>query len=66
LEESVDEKASETPGQVSPALAQPPPQVFDQQVIQREERIEYRDADGNVLDDDDVELLKGKVSFEVS
>lgn len=35
-------------------------------VIGREEKIEYRDQDGNLLDDDQVKLLmaEGKVKFE--
>jgi dolichyl-phosphate-mannose-protein mannosyltransferase len=55
------EPAADTAAQVPP-----PPEVLEGQVVHREERIEYRDADGNILDEDDVELLKGKVSFEVS
>jgi hypothetical protein len=36
------------------------------QIIQREERVEYRDAKGNILDAEQVQDLKGKVKFEVS
>lgn len=42
-----------------------PPQVIDGKVIHREERVEYRDAAGNVLKPEQVEELKGKVKFEV-
>jgi dolichyl-phosphate-mannose-protein mannosyltransferase len=32
--------------------------------VRREERIEYRDPNGNILDEEQVESLKGKVRFE--
>ena len=32
-------------------------------VLNREERVEYRDQDGNILDEMDVKSLEGKVSF---
>lgn len=35
-----------------------------QRLIKREERIEYRDQDGNVLDDEQVKALEGKVEFK--
>ena len=38
--------------------------VFDDGLIHREERVEYRDQDGNLLDEEEVAALKGKVSFE--
>jgi dolichyl-phosphate-mannose-protein mannosyltransferase len=48
-------------------LGPAPPEVVagGQQVIHREEKIEYRDAQGNILKPDQVEELKGKVKFEV-
>jgi len=49
-------------------LGPPPPEVVaaggQQQVIHREEKIEYRDAQGNILNPEQVEELKGKVKFE--
>ncbi|GAB7353555.1 hypothetical protein MBLNU459_g3989t1 [Dothideomycetes sp. NU459] len=39
------------------------PQPADQPVIGTEERIEYRDENGRLLDDDEVKALEGKVSF---
>jgi dolichyl-phosphate-mannose-protein mannosyltransferase len=41
----------------------PEPQM-DQRVVAREERIEYRDQDGNILNEEEVEALKGKVEFK--
>ncbi len=35
-----------------------------QRVLSREERIEYRDQDGNILDAEQVEALRGKVEFK--
>ncbi|KAI9819187.1 MAG: hypothetical protein M1827_007343 [Pycnora praestabilis] len=41
------------------------PQVAPEpSVLSREERIEYRDQDGNVLDEEQVAALEGKVSFK--
>lgn len=41
--------------------APPPP---GQRIISREERVEYRDQDGNVLDAEQVKALEGKVEFK--
>ena len=35
-----------------------------QSVISREEKVEYRDQDGNLLDPEQVKSLEGKVSFK--
>lgn len=35
-----------------------------QRLVKREERIEYRDQDGNILDEDQVKELEGKVEFK--
>ncbi|KAI9833310.1 MAG: hypothetical protein M1819_003705 [Sarea resinae] len=46
---------------------QPPPAAAgaaDQNILSREERIEYRDQDGNILDEAQVAALEGKVSFK--
>ena len=40
--------------------APPPP---DQRIIAREERVEYRDQDGNLLDPEVARALEGKVEF---
>lgn len=42
----------------------PPPLVPGQSVLSREEKIEYRDQDGNLLDPEQVKALEGKVSFK--
>lgn len=47
---------------VSPPPEQPPPP--GQSVLSREEKIEYRDQDGNLLDEEQVKSLEGKVSFK--
>ncbi len=41
-----------------------PQAAADPSVIGREERVEYRDQDGNLLNDEQVAALQGKVSFE--
>lgn len=35
-----------------------------QRLVKREERIEYRDQDGNVLNEEQVKALEGKVEFK--
>ncbi|GJC90845.1 hypothetical protein ColLi_13683 [Colletotrichum liriopes] len=35
-----------------------------QKVLSREEKIEYRDQDGNLLDEEQVKALEGKVEFK--
>lgn len=48
------------------AAVSPPPQSVpkDLPVVSKEERIEYRDENGRVLNEDEVEALAGKVSFK--
>ena len=41
-----------------------PQPAADPSVLSREERVEYRDQDGNLLDDEQVASLQGKVSFQ--
>lgn len=41
-----------------------PQAAADPSVLSREERVEYRDQDGNLLDEDQVASLQGKVSFQ--
>ena len=55
---------------------QPPPQVVPNkenaaisgapapQIVSKEEKVEYRDQDGNLLDEEQVKSLKGKVEFK--
>jgi dolichyl-phosphate-mannose-protein mannosyltransferase len=38
--------------------------ISEQPVVSKEERIEYRDENGRVLNDDEVSALAGKVSFK--
>ncbi|KAH8590296.1 Dolichyl-phosphate-mannose-protein mannosyltransferase-domain-containing protein [Bisporella sp. PMI_857] len=45
---------------VSPEAAMP----AGQRIVSREEKIEYRDQDGNLLDAEQVKALEGKVSFK--
>jgi dolichyl-phosphate-mannose-protein mannosyltransferase len=48
-----------------PAVSAPPQGIpQDLPVVSKEERIEYRDENGRVLDDDEVSALAGKVSFK--
>jgi len=44
--------------------AAPQEALKDLPVVRKEERIEYRDESGRVLDDDEVSALAGKVSFK--
>jgi dolichyl-phosphate-mannose-protein mannosyltransferase len=49
----------------APAVSPPPQEVpKDLPVVSKEERIEYRDESGRVLDDEEVAALAGKVSFK--
>jgi len=65
-----DEQAGKD-GQVTPQ-AEAPPQIVQQagedvpgqQIIGREEKIEYRDENGNLLDPEQVKAMEGKVSFK--
>lgn len=46
-------------------VSQPPQEPpKDLPVVSKEERIEYRDENGRILDDDEVSALAGKVSFK--
>lgn len=40
------------------------PAPVEQKVIHKEEQIEYRDQDGNLLNDEQVAALEGKVEFQ--
>lgn len=40
------------------------PQPAGEPSISRVEKVEYRDQDGNILDEEEVKELEGKVSFE--
>ena len=50
------------------ALVSPPPAHIPvaegQSILSREEKVEYRDQDGNLLDEEQVKALEGKVSFK--
>jgi dolichyl-phosphate-mannose-protein mannosyltransferase len=56
------ENISEAP----PALVSPPPVpvAASHSIVSREEKVEYRDQDGNLLDPEQVKSLEGKVSFK--
>lgn len=48
-----------------PAVSPPPINVAPgHSILSREERVEYRDQDGNLLNDEQVKALEGKVSFK--
>ncbi|KAK3061860.1 hypothetical protein LTS18_005298, partial [Coniosporium uncinatum] len=71
-EQQQQKQANEAPqGQVTPQAAAPPQLVQQagenmpgQKIIGREEKIEYRDENGNLLDPEAVKALEGKVSFK--
>jgi dolichyl-phosphate-mannose-protein mannosyltransferase len=59
-DEMISEMISE-----QPAVSAPPQGIpQDLPVVSKEERIEYRDENGRVLNDDEVSALAGKVSFK--
>jgi len=45
-------------------VSQAPPAPIGHSVVSREEKIEFRDQDGNLLDPEQVKALEGKVSFK--
>lgn len=47
-----------------PEVVSPPPVAQSQSIVSREEKVEYRDQDGNLLDPEQVKSLEGKVSFK--
>jgi dolichyl-phosphate-mannose-protein mannosyltransferase len=54
---------NQKPLQPEPVISQAavPPEL---KVLSKEEKIEYRDQDGNLLDEEQVKALEGKVEFE--
>ena len=50
--------------QVSPQEHVTPQAAVDQASLHREEKVEYRDQDGNLLNEEQVAALEGKVSFQ--
>ncbi|KAB5547008.1 glycosyltransferase family 39 protein [Coniochaeta sp. 2T2.1] len=63
--------AAAAPPQNDPAISgapQAPPAdaagIPGQKILSREERVEYRDQDGNLLDEEQVKELQGKVEFK--
>ena len=49
--------------QVAPAEQVTPQAAVENAQVKKEEKVEYRDQDGNLLDEAHVEALRGKVSF---
>jgi dolichyl-phosphate-mannose-protein mannosyltransferase len=45
-------------------LVSAPPLAASHSIVSREEKVEYRDQDGNLLDLKQVKALEGKVSFK--
>jgi dolichyl-phosphate-mannose-protein mannosyltransferase len=41
-----------------------PPALPGHSILSREEKVEYRDQDGNLLNEEQVKALEGKVSFK--
>lgn len=54
----MEQKVANSAAKVSPAPPPPEPRV-----LSKEEKVEYRDQDGNLLDDEQVASLEGKVEF---
>lgn len=48
----------------APPFRPAPSHSFGHSIVSREEKIEYRDQDGNLLDEAAVKALEGKVSFK--
>ena len=45
-------------------VSPPPAAAASHSIVSREEKVEYRDQDGNLLDPEQVKSLEGKVSFK--
>ena len=60
---SQPQMAKEEPA-ISGAAVQVDPQGGEQKVLGREERVEYRDQNGNLLNEEQVKELEGKVEFK--
>lgn len=58
------EKKDEGEAVVSPPPQDAPAIPADLPVVSKEERVEYRDENGRILNDDEVQALEGKVSFK--
>jgi dolichyl-phosphate-mannose-protein mannosyltransferase len=48
----------------APAYQPAPPLPAGHSIVSKEEKVEYRDQDGNLLDPEQVKALEGKVSFK--
>lgn len=48
----------------APEIVSQPPLPYGHSILSREEKVEYRDQDGNILDPEHVKALEGKVSFK--
>jgi dolichyl-phosphate-mannose-protein mannosyltransferase len=48
----------------APAFQSAPPLPAGHSIVSKEEKVEYRDQDGNLLDLEQVKALEGKVSFK--
>jgi dolichyl-phosphate-mannose-protein mannosyltransferase len=60
------EQAKEAVSAAEKPLVSPPPinVAPGHSILSREEKVEYRDQDGNLLDEEQVKALEGKVSFK--
>lgn len=59
-----EQKQAEAPNVSEKAAVSPPPEGKELPILSKEERIEYRDENGRVLEEDEVSALAGKVSFK--
>ena len=57
-------KPFDPPMSDAPAYKPVPSHSFGHKIVSKEEKVEYRDQDGNLLDEEQVMELKGKVSFK--
>lgn len=57
------QQQQQPPVDEQPAVSGAPPPV-GQRILSREERVEYRDQDGNLLNEEQVKALEGKVEFK--
>ncbi|PHH75845.1 hypothetical protein CDD82_4244 [Ophiocordyceps australis] len=58
------QKPAADPPRVDTALVSPPSAPQEPRILSQQEKVEYRDQEGNLLNDEQVKELEGKVEFQ--